>query len=112
MVMWRIVIPCIILVVVILTGTFVYHNLEGWRYLDSAFFSVVTVTTIGYGDLTPQTDAGKIFTMFFAFSGIGIAFYVISLAGRYMSRKHTTERLRALGRIKNARGVKRIKIKR
>jgi len=109
MVVWKIVIPVAILIVVILTGTFVYHNLEGWRYLDSAFFSVITVTTIGYGDFSPQTDAGKIFTMFFAFSGIGIAFYVISLAGRYMLRRQTTERLRALGRIKNNRGVKKIK---
>lgn len=109
MVMWRFVIPIVLLVGVIVTGTLVYHSLENWNYLDSAFFSVVTVTTIGYGDLTPKTNAGKIFTMFFAFSGIAIAFYVISLVGKFMSRKHLRENLMRNGRIGNRRGVKKVR---
>ncbi len=106
---WRFLIPIALLIAVILIGTLAYHGLEGWRYLDSAYFSVVTVTTIGYGDKTPQTDAGKIFTMFFAFSGIGIAFYIISSVGRYMTRKQIRNKLEMLGRIKNSRGVHKIK---
>jgi hypothetical protein len=42
------------------------------------------MTTIGYGDFTPQTDIGKIFTIFFIFSGISVAFYTISLVSRYI----------------------------
>lgn len=73
-----------ILFLLIFIGTIFYHNVEGWRYLDSLYFTVVTMTTIGYGDFTPQTDIGKVFTIFFIFSGISVAFYTISLITRYM----------------------------
>lgn len=53
-------------------GTLFYHRVEGWRWLDSLYFSVITLATVGYGDFTPQTDAGKIFTMFYIFIGIGL----------------------------------------
>ena len=53
-------------------GSIVYHYLEGWSWIDSIYFSVITLTTIGYGDFSPQTDEGKIFTMFYIVIGIGI----------------------------------------
>ena len=37
-------------------GTVTYHLLEGWSFLDSLYFSVVTLATVGFGDLTPTTD--------------------------------------------------------
>lgn len=102
-------IPILIFVAVILIGASVYHYVEKWNYIDSFYFTVITVTTIGYGDFAPQTDAGKIFTMFFAFAGIGLVFYFISLVGRYMFRKQLRGRLREAGRISGERGVRRIK---
>lgn len=104
-------IPILIFMAVILIGANVYHYVEKWNYIDSFYFTVVTVTTIGYGDFAPKTDTGKIFTMFFAFAGIGMVFYFISLIGRYMFRKQLRERLKADGRIKNERGIHRIKRK-
>ena len=74
----------LILFLLIFIGTIFYHNIEGWRYLDSVFFTVVTITTVGYGNFVPQTDIGKVFTIFFIFSGIGVAFYTISLITRYI----------------------------
>ena len=56
----------------------VYHYLEGWSYIDSLYFSVVTLTTVGYGDFTPQTDAGKLFTVFYIIIGIGIIFAFVN----------------------------------
>lgn len=53
-------------------GSVVYHYLEGWTWLDSFYFSVITLTTIGYGDFSPQSTGGKIFTMFYILIGIGI----------------------------------------
>ena len=78
----------LIFLVVMGLGSFGYQRLEGWDYLDSIYFVVVTVTTIGYGDLVPQTDMGKIFTIFFSFLGIASAFYFVSLLGRYIFEKH------------------------
>jgi len=57
---------------IIIFGTFVYHYLEGWNYIDSLYFCVITLTTVGYGDFSPQTDEGKLFTIFYIILGLGI----------------------------------------
>lgn len=58
--------------IVLSIGTISYHLLEGWNWLDSLYFSVITLTTVGYGDFSPQTDGGKIFTIIYIISGIAI----------------------------------------
>ncbi|MFT4876470.1 MAG: voltage-gated potassium channel [Bacteroidia bacterium] len=57
---------------VILVGSTVYHYLENWSWVDAIYFSVVTLTTVGFGDFAPKTDGGKIFTIFYIIIGIGI----------------------------------------
>ena len=74
----------IIFVLIIFIGANAYHNIEGWSYIDSTYFVVVTMTTIGYGDLAPVTDVGKIFTMFYCFFGIAMAFYFVSIIGSFI----------------------------
>ena len=59
-------------IVIISAGAVVYHYLEGWDWIDCIYFSVITLTTIGYGDFSPVTDAGKLFTVFYILIGIGI----------------------------------------
>jgi hypothetical protein len=49
-----------------------YHNVEGWSWLDSFYFSVIALATVGFGDLSPETSAGKLFTIFYVLAGIGI----------------------------------------
>lgn len=105
----RLSVPITILVVVLLVGTVSYHYVEGWRYLDSLYFTVVTITTIGYGDFVPQTDLGKVLTIIFPFLGIGMAFYLFSLLGRYMFHKGLREKLKASGRLNGKRGIKKIR---
>jgi hypothetical protein len=53
-------------------ATVFYWVVEGWSLLDSAYFSVVTMATVGHGDLAPKTAIGKIFTIGYIFAGIGI----------------------------------------
>ena len=57
---------------VILTGTVFYHFVEKIDWLDSFYFTVVTFTTLGYGDISPQTDIGKLFTVVLVLAGIAI----------------------------------------
>lgn len=59
-------------------GTLFYHNVEGWRWLDSLYFCLITLATVGYGDFSPQTDEGKVFTMFYIILGIGLLVAVVT----------------------------------
>jgi len=56
----------------IVLGVTFYSVHEGWSLIDSFYFCVVTLTTVGYGDLSPTTDLSKIFTSFYILIGLGI----------------------------------------
>ena len=58
--------------ILLLTGTVFYHRTEGWSWIDSLYFSTTTMSTVGFGDLTPQTDIGKLFTVVYIFVGVGV----------------------------------------
>ncbi len=57
---------------ILVIGTAGYHYIEGWTWLDSLYFSTITLTTIGYGDFAPQTDLGKAFTIVYIIIGVGL----------------------------------------
>jgi len=61
-------------------GTVAFHLLEGWSLLDSLYVSAQTVTTVGYGDLTPQTAGGRLFATVFMMFGVGIVLYCLTTA--------------------------------
>ena len=58
--------------IILAIGTITYHYLEGWSWIDALYFSIITLTTIGYGDFSPQTTAGKLFTIVYIIIGIGM----------------------------------------
>jgi hypothetical protein len=62
----------VVLVGLLLTGTVFYSLVEGWDPLDALYFSVISLATVGYGDLTPHTALGKLFTVFFVLAGVGV----------------------------------------
>jgi len=62
----------IIVVIALVVGTIFYNQVEGMRLLDAFYFSAMTITTVGYGDFVPTTDAGKIFAVAYSFIGIGM----------------------------------------
>jgi voltage-gated potassium channel Kch len=68
-------------------GTIVYHFAEHWSWLNSYYFSVVTLATVGYGDLVPTTPFAKIFTTFYIFIGVGIITLFISSTMKRSSKK-------------------------
>jgi hypothetical protein len=68
------------------TGTFFYWRVEDWTPFEALYFSVITLTTVGYGDLAPATGVGRAFTMGYVMLGIGVivavAAQIATLAGR------------------------------
>ena len=78
-------------VVVIGVGTVFYHCVEDLRWVDAIYLCVITLTTVGYGDITPQTDIGKIFTVFYILIGIGI---IATLANLIIKRAVAARRFK------------------
>lgn len=75
-------------------GTVMYHYLEGWTWLDSFYFSVITLTTIGYGDFSPQTGPGKIFTLFYILIGIGIILTFVNTVFEHYNEQRVNSKSR------------------
>jgi len=84
----------------IAVGTIVYHTLEKWSWFVSFYFSVCTLTTVGYGDYFPTTDASRLFTAIYVLVGVTIAFGAFGLLGAgYISRSQQI--LRRISALEN-----------
>ncbi|HMF57179.1 MAG TPA: NAD-binding protein [Pyrinomonadaceae bacterium] len=63
-------------------GTTGFHLVEGWTWEDSLYMSVLTVTTVGYGEVQPMHPAGRAFAIAFMLVGVSIVAYSLSAAVR------------------------------
>lgn len=77
----------------IATGTFIFWWIEDWSVIDAFYFCVVTSTTVGYGDLTPTTDAGKILCVIYILTSVGLVVALLSriATGRVERRARAIE---------------------
>ena len=67
-----------LVLIVLITGTAGYHGIEGWPLFDSFYMTVITLATIGYQELHPLSQAGRTFTIFLVFFGVGVVAYVVN----------------------------------
>jgi voltage-gated potassium channel len=56
----------------VLVGTIFYWQLEDWTVIEALYFSVLTLTTVGFGDLTPTSEGTQIFTIAYVLIGLGV----------------------------------------
>ena len=74
----------------ILTGTIFYWRIEDWTILESLYFCIVTLTTVGYGDFTPTEPASQIFTIVYILTGFGVLVALLtSVAQEYIKQKQS-----------------------
>jgi voltage-gated potassium channel Kch len=80
--------------ILLASGTIFFSWVEGWSLLDSLYFSIVTLTTVGYGDLSPNTEIGKAFTILYIIFGMILIAASISVLAmeRQVARTQQTER--------------------
>ncbi|MCB2225814.1 MAG: potassium channel family protein [Desulfarculaceae bacterium] len=65
---------------VLLVGTVGFTLAEGLPLYDAIYFSIVTITTVGYGDISPHTEAGKVLALFLIVGGVGTFMGVVANA--------------------------------
>lgn len=70
----------------LVAGTVVFMLVERLSALDAFYFSFVAITTIGFGDIAPQTDLGKVLTVAYGLIGLGIFAAVIRTIAVHHSR--------------------------
>jgi len=69
--------------VIIITGGLGYRLIEGWGWAESFYMAVITVTTVGYGEVHPLSVNGKFFTAFLIIAGVGVITYSLPIVIRY-----------------------------
>src|SRR4051794_26193102 len=74
----RVVLGVVILAGIMLLGTFGYVVIEGWSVLDALYMTVITITTVGYGETRPLDSNGRVYTILLLLTGVGTAFYILT----------------------------------
>ena len=74
----RVVAGLLALLLILIGGTAGYVLIEGWSLLDAFYMSAITITTVGYREVQPLSEAGQVFTVVLLFFGVGAAFYILT----------------------------------
>jgi len=102
---WRLV--ALLIVAVIVVGTAGYMLIEGWSAFDAFYMTAITITTVGYGEVHPLSTAGRLFTVFICFTGVGAIFYAFTLfmtllaGGTLVERRERKRLARMLDTLKD-----------
>jgi voltage-gated potassium channel len=90
----------------VLTGTLFYWRFEDWTLIESLYFCVVTLTTVGYGDFSPTTAGTQIFTIVYILTGFGVLVALLtSVAQQYLKHKTEPRPARARRRARRQRDL-------
>jgi len=94
---FRLQIYILVLVSVVVTGMIGFMMLENLSPLDALYFIIVTIATVGFGDIYPLTPAGKVLVMFIILAGVGCFVGVVANSIEYMIDKR--ERIQRLAKL-------------
>jgi voltage-gated potassium channel len=99
----KLVVPLIVILIVFSAGIIGYMWIEGWRFLDSLYMTIITLSTVGYGEVHEVGPGGRIFTVFLILFGI----LLITYTAGWVAKEFIEGELRAiLGRKKLDKRIK------
>jgi len=93
----------------IASGTLFYWLVEGLHPVDALYFSVTTLTTVGYGDFSPHTAAGKLFTVVYVLVGVGLLLAFLSTVATQVVATHVQNHAAGNGRAARVRDGVRVR---
>jgi voltage-gated potassium channel len=89
--------PLLLVVSLLLGGTVFYVLWEGWTVVDALYFCAMSLATVGYGDVVPETDVGKLFTVVYVLGGIGtLVVFFTSVTSKVLALQAASRRARGL----------------
>ena len=89
--------------VLVVVGTVGYAWIEGWSWSDSFYMTMITITAVGYHEVHPLSETGRIFTVFMLAGGLtalGAWFALITAAFVRMDLRNTYKRRRTMKRVR------------
>lgn len=95
----------LMLLLTTIVGMFGFHLIEGWGYFDALYMAIITLTTVGYSELHPLSDQGRLFVMVYLVGGVGISLYGIARLGEIFLR---TQFFSLLGRRRMEKDLKKL----
>lgn len=93
--------------VTIMIGVFGFAILEGWSLFDSFYMTIISITTVGYGEIHALSQQGRLFTSFIILVGLGSVFFTTTMLGRLILESEfrgTIQRRSMKHRIEGLRG--------
>jgi len=73
-----------VLVIIISSGVAGYMVIEHWSFIDALYMTILTITTVGYGEVHPLSQGGRIFSIVLMIGGVAGALYILSLFIQYL----------------------------
>ncbi|HLM03194.1 MAG TPA: potassium channel protein, partial [Pyrinomonadaceae bacterium] len=95
------------ILVAVAVGSVGFYFIEGFSPLDSIYLATETVTTVGYGDLTPKTSYGRVFAIFFMLFGGGTVLYALTVLvqtffqAEFMEMLDSRRKIREMEKLRN-----------
>lgn len=84
-----------IILLICFIGVLGYRVIEGYSFIESLYFTIITISTVGYQEVRPLTSEGKYFTIFMIIISIGTFAYAIGVISSYLIdgefRRHLLE---------------------
>ncbi len=97
--------PVVLILLILSIGVLGYHSIEGYSFIEALYMTIITITTVGFGEVNKLSNEGRIFTIFLIFSGLSVFTYFIS-----QITSHFIEgRVASLFRKYRAKNIKKMK---